>query len=63
MLTMRLVISIDLSPTGGMLATGSGDWGARLCEFLRFDFPMCWILMFGCVCRELYDVTMMKCCE
>ncbi|KIJ38894.1 hypothetical protein M422DRAFT_60773 [Sphaerobolus stellatus SS14] len=25
------VISIDLSPTGGMLATGSGDWGARLC--------------------------------
>lgn len=27
------VISIDLSPTGGMLATGSGDWGARLCAF------------------------------
>ena len=32
-LTMRLVISVDLSPTGGMLATGSGDWSARLCEF------------------------------
>ena len=36
-LMMRLVISIDLSPTGGMLATGSGDWGARLCEFFRFS--------------------------
>ena len=36
MLTMRLVISVDLSPTGGMLATGSGDWSARLCGvFLR----------------------------
>jgi general transcriptional corepressor TUP1 len=28
------VISIDLSPAGGLLATGSGDWQARICEFL-----------------------------
>jgi general transcriptional corepressor TUP1 len=27
-----VVISIDLSPTGGQLATGSGDWQARVCE-------------------------------
>ena len=26
------VISIDLSPVGNMLATGSGDWQARICE-------------------------------
>ena len=25
------VISIDLSPTGSILATGSGDWQARIC--------------------------------
>jgi glucose repression regulatory protein TUP1 len=29
------VISIDLSPTGNVLATGSGDWQARICGFLR----------------------------
>jgi glucose repression regulatory protein TUP1 len=28
-----IVISIDLSPAGGLLATGSGDWQARVCEF------------------------------
>lgn len=26
------VISIDLSPTGGILATGSGDWHTRICK-------------------------------
>lgn len=26
-----LVISIDLSPAGNILATGSGDWQARIC--------------------------------
>ena len=30
--TMFTVISIDLSPTGGYLATGSGDWQARVCK-------------------------------
>lgn len=29
-----LVISIDLSPAGNVLATGSGDWQARICAFL-----------------------------
>jgi glucose repression regulatory protein TUP1 len=28
------VISIDLSPAGSVLATGSGDWQARICESL-----------------------------
>jgi len=28
-----LVISIDLSPAGNILATGSGDWQARICEY------------------------------
>jgi hypothetical protein len=33
MLTFFLlqVISIDLSPAGSILATGSGDWQARIC--------------------------------
>ncbi|KAH6906679.1 WD40 repeat-like protein, partial [Coprinopsis sp. MPI-PUGE-AT-0042] len=31
--TKNSVISIDLSPAGGLLATGSGDWQARICEF------------------------------
>ena len=30
------VISIDLSPAGSILATGSGDWQARICTYLRF---------------------------
>jgi glucose repression regulatory protein TUP1 len=30
------VISIDLSPVGNMLATGSGDWQARICEWFWF---------------------------
>jgi glucose repression regulatory protein TUP1 len=30
------VISIDLSPVGNMLATGSGDWQARICEYSFF---------------------------
>lgn len=27
-----VVISIDLSPAGNILATGSGDWQARICK-------------------------------
>ena len=30
-LTSRTVISIDLSPVNSLLATGSGDWQARIC--------------------------------
>lgn len=30
---MIAVISVDLSPVGNMLATGSGDKEARICEF------------------------------
>lgn len=29
--TCSAVISIDLSPAGSVLATGSGDWQARIC--------------------------------
>lgn len=35
----RAVISIDLSPVGSLLATGSGDWQARICtcsSYTRF---------------------------
>ena len=35
-LTFPPVISIDLSPAGSILATGSGDWQARICTYLRF---------------------------
>lgn len=35
-----LVISIDLSPAGNVLATGSGDWHARICPFLSLPFPL-----------------------
>lgn len=34
-LRRRPVISIDLSPAGNILATGSGDWQARICAFLN----------------------------
>src|SRR5258706_6094123 len=36
---MRTVISIDLSPTGGYLATGSGDWQARVCKSMLIHLP------------------------
>lgn len=32
-----VVISLDLNPMGGMLATGSGDNLARICMFFFFD--------------------------
>ncbi|KIL58718.1 hypothetical protein M378DRAFT_15344 [Amanita muscaria Koide BX008] len=35
------IISIDLSPTGGLLATGSGDWQARICAELRSSITAC----------------------
>ena len=31
------VISIDLSPAGSVLATGSGDWQARICKSSHSD--------------------------
>lgn len=31
LMPFSLVISIDLSPSGNTLATGSGDWQARIC--------------------------------
>ncbi len=31
------VISVDLSPMGGLLATGSGDWQARICMHVIFS--------------------------
>ena len=33
------VISIDLSPMGGLLATGSGDWQARICKSFSHHVP------------------------
>lgn len=29
------VMSVDLSPVGSMLATGSGDWEARMCAHCK----------------------------
>ena len=40
-LTRRAVISIDLSPAGNVLATGSGDWQARICK--SFDFSVSFV--------------------
>lgn len=37
-LTRFSVISIDLSPAGSVLATGSGDWQARICTHLSLLF-------------------------
>ena len=40
------VISIDLSPSASLLATGSGDWAARICTchfYVYSHFPMNWI--------------------
>jgi glucose repression regulatory protein TUP1 len=36
----KLVISIDLSPSASLLATGSGDWAARICAY-RIDKLPC----------------------
>ena len=44
------VISIDLSPVGNLLATGSGDWQARICEysiFLLFIWTRCLMVTSG----------------
>ena len=32
------VLSIYLSPAGNVLATGSGDWQARICKLACFVF-------------------------
>ena len=51
------VISIDLSPMGGLLATGSGDWQARICTF--FSSETC-ALMLMLLDRELWPAIMAK---
>ena len=38
-IAIRPVISVDLSPNGGYLATGSGDWQARVCKSLHIHTP------------------------
>lgn len=38
-----IVISIDLSPAGSILATGSGDWQARIC-----------ISPLSCCCNDMF---------
>ncbi|KAF8492125.1 WD40-repeat-containing domain protein [Gautieria morchelliformis] len=58
------VISIDLSPTGGMLATGSGDWGARLCACgCSRSLSLCTYARTHVIRtphRELHDAAMMR---
>ena len=46
------VISIDLSPAGNVLATGSGDWQARICTSTSL-VPDCSQLTQGYLRREL----------
>src|SRR5262245_46111582 len=43
LLTPFIVISLDLNPAGGMLATGIGDILARICELtvFRLEFSDC----------------------
>jgi len=48
------VISIDLSPAGSILATGSGDWQARICRFLLFPYSI-WLLTIVHRDRELHE--------
>ena len=31
------VLSVDLSPSGNVLATGSGDWLTRICAFIPLE--------------------------
>ena len=40
LICLKLVISIDLSPSASLLATGSGDWAARICTY-RIDTLPC----------------------
>jgi WD40 repeat protein len=47
------VISIDLSPAGSILATGSGDWQARICTFPDFYNSKFRLNFFFFFCREL----------
>ena len=53
------VISIDLSPAGNVLATGSGDWQARICEFSFFYFSfytLFFFLLFFVFCLWVGDL-------
>ena len=43
------VISIDLSPVGTLLATGSGDWQARICMFQPFQLRDIVLTKFDCL--------------
>lgn len=49
------VISIDLSPAGNVLATGSGDWQARICKTFVFS-KFAVDLLFGYFRELLYRV-------
>ena len=50
-----LVISIDLSPAGSVLATGSGDWQARICKSRHSpEFPLALICCLVVCFRELH---------
>jgi hypothetical protein len=51
-----VVISIDLSPAGNILATGSGDWQARICALFLSGCRSCLARSdVSCLCyRELW---------
>jgi len=46
-----IVISLDLSPAGGLLATGSGDWQARVC---KLPFPPSGVHQMTNFCRRVH---------
>ena len=54
------VVSVNLSPTGGLLATGCGDWQARICKPLS-----CLAVLYYCssLHRELRSVSTLKMCD
>ena len=54
------VVSVNLSPTGGLLATGCGDWQARICKPLS-----CLAVLYYCssLHRELRSVATLKMCN
>ena len=50
-----LVISIDLSPAGNILATGSGDWQARICTYLDNFTILARLETYACVISGSYQ--------
>ena len=57
------VISLDINPLGGMLATGSGDNTARICEFFsawtNFERPELTTLF---ACRDIFCYLITSLC-